>query len=194
MKIYDCPVSPRTISLCQPLGCLKQSSLYSAGIATVYCDDSLLKVPLLLLLIKGGSTRMTVLRVYDTGQGNPVSPLPETGSSAQTVTRPEGLSLLPLVPSAHEEMGAAHSGQSLPMAGHCVSIRSLPFSGCPRPVVLGRFHLPTVTSILKPTKMYICCLHQQTQSSRKAGLRFPYSCNFLPCPCRSWYPTHIHTQ
>ena len=56
---------------------------------TVYCDDSLLKVPLLLLLRKGGSTRMTVLRAYDTGRENPFSPLPETGSSAQTVTRPE---------------------------------------------------------------------------------------------------------
>lgn len=32
---------------------------------------------------------MTVLRAYDTGRENPVSPLPETGSSAQTVTRPE---------------------------------------------------------------------------------------------------------
>lgn len=105
-----------------------------------------------------------------------------------------GQSLLPLVPRAHEEMGATHSGQSLPMTGHCVSIQSLPFSGCPRSVVLGRFHLPIVTSMLKPTKMYTCCFHQQTQSSRKAGQCLPYSCNFLPCPYRAWYPTHIHTQ
>ena len=149
---------------------------------------------MLLLLRKGGSTRMTVLRVYGTGWENPVSPLPETGSSAQTVTRPEGLSLLPLVLSAHEEMGATHSGQSLPMTGHCVSIWSLPFSGCLHSVVLGRFHLPIVTSMLKPTKMYTCCFHQQTRSSRKAGQCFPYSCNFIPCPYRGWYPIHIHTQ
>lgn len=102
--------------------------------------------------------------------------------------------LLPLVPSAHEEMGATHSGQPLPMTGHCVTIRSLPFSDCPHSVVLGRFHLPIVTSMSKPTKMYTCCLHQQTQSSGKAGLCFPYSCNFLPCLYRAWYSTHTHTH
>ena len=76
--------------------------------------------------------------------------------------------LLPLLPRAHEEMGATHSGQSLPMTGHCVSIWCLPFSGCPHSVGLGRFHLLIVTSISKPTKMYIAV---STSKLRALGRR-----------------------
>ena len=39
---------------------------------------------------------MTVLRVYDTGWENPISPLPETGSFAQRVTKPKGIRSSPL--------------------------------------------------------------------------------------------------
>lgn len=146
--------------------------------------------PLLLLLIKGMLLGWRFSGSM-TEQGDPVSPLPET-SSLPDVTRPEVSVFSPWYP-VHEEMGAAHSGQSLPMAGHCVGIR-VSVSGCPCTMVLGRFHLPTVTSILKPTRCISAVSTSKLRAPGKAGLTLPYSCNFLPAHYRSWYPTHIHTQ